>query len=198
MKTRVLARRYAEAFFKVISAGDLEGPYQDFLAFAAAMAQDPQVELIFRHPLIPAEKKIGLVKKVLGKEGTPLAVDFIGLLLRRYRFDLLDIVADELRQLYRKAKNIVEVQVRTAVPLTAPQRAKLEAGLKTRVKGTIEMVETVDPELQGGMMVNFENRIFDATVRTRLKTLREHLSTLTAEMLSAMQDQPLPLDPSTR
>lgn len=190
MKTRVLARRYAEAFFKAIVDKDLEGPYSDFLAFSDALHQDHQMDVVFRHPLIAAEKKIALVKQALGSQGSSIVADFMGLLLKRYRFDLLDIIADELRQLYRKHKNIVEVQVRTAVPLDEKQRAKLEAGLKTRVNGTIELIETVDPEVKGGLMVNYENRIFDATVRTRLKTLREHLSNLTAEMLSAMEGIP--------
>ncbi|MBF0499588.1 MAG: ATP synthase F1 subunit delta [Candidatus Riflebacteria bacterium] len=208
MKTSVLARRYAEAFFKVIlkdsasagaaigkpagqpsGAAACEQAYDDFMVFVDTVGKNAQLAGVFKHPLISKEKKIAFAQKVLAGASDRVVPDFISLLIKRFRFDLLDEIGRELTVLFRKWKNIVLVQVQTAVPLNAQERSSLIGKLSKRLSGTIEMDEHVNPSLRGGLQLCYEGKVFDATVETRLKLLKERMSNLTSEMLAAAADE---------
>ncbi|MFZ2956091.1 MAG: ATP synthase F1 subunit delta [Candidatus Ozemobacteraceae bacterium] len=190
MKTGVLARRYAEAFFKVIANDHCEEAYRDFVTFVQTLAKNADLAGIFKHPLIQPERKIALVKKSLQTAETTIVADFIGVLIRRFRFDLLDLIAEEVAVLYRKSRNIIPVQVHTAVPLRPSEREALLKKLSRRLMGAVEIEESVNPALRGGLQLCYEGKVYDASVSTRLKQLKERMSALTMEMLDALDEVP--------
>jgi F-type H+-transporting ATPase subunit delta len=68
--------------------------------------------------------------------------------------------------------------VRTALPLDDGQRAELVSRLRTLTESEVEVDETVDPDLIGGIAVRIGDQLYDATVRSRLERLRARLTTV--------------------
>jgi len=190
VKTRVVARRYAEAFFQVIRESTLEEAYADFSGFMEAMRQSDEMRAVLKHPAVKVERKTELLKSLLSSSTQPVVNEFLCLLLRRHRFVFIDLIAQEVRDLYRREKRIVRVLVRTAVPLLEPERQDLIERLKKQVQGTIELKEQVEPQLKGGMILCFSEKVLDTSVKTRLKLLRERLAHLKSELLSSVQGVP--------
>ena len=190
MKSRVVARRYAEAFFQVIKEGNLDEAYAEFSSFMEAMHQSAELKGILKHPAINIERKTALLKKLLASARQPVVFDFLCLLLQRHRFIFIDLIAREVKDLYRQEKHIVRVQVRTAVPLLSEERQAIIERLNSQVQGSIELKEQVEPHIKGGMILRFAEKVLDASVQNRLKLLRERLCELKSELLSAVQILP--------
>ncbi len=187
MKSRVVARRYAEAFFEVIRETNLEEAYEEFSGFMEAMHRSSDLRFILKHPGIEIERKTALLKTLLNQSKCPVLFEFLCLLLRRNRFIFIELIAREVRALYRREKHIVHVQVRTAVPLLESERGSLIERLKTQVQGTIELQEKVEPVIKGGMILRFAEKVLDTSVNTRLKLLRERLAQLKSELLADVE-----------
>ena len=66
--------------------------------------------------------------------------------------------------------------MRTALPLDDGQRAEIAARLRALTGEQVEMDETVDPDLIGGVAVRIGDRLYDASVRSRLERLRARLT----------------------
>lgn len=64
----------------------------------------------------------------------------------------------------------VYARVTSASPLTAPQKAAVKSLLQA---DTVELDETVDASVIGGIRLETPSRVLDATIARRLHTLRE-------------------------
>jgi len=184
VKTRVVASRYAEAFLKALGESRLDTGIAGFRAFIAAGELDPRLHEILHRPDVPIERKRNLVDALFPPGSAPLMAEFLKTLLGRHRFDLLPLISEELDRQYNIKKNITRVHVRSAVALTPAERTRLTAALSRRVRGSIILQETVEPSMMGGLILRFEDRVLDTSIRTSLKNLRERLIALGHTLLN--------------
>jgi F-type H+-transporting ATPase subunit delta len=70
----------------------------------------------------------------------------------------------------------VLAEVRTALPLDEEQRGSVERRLAELTGDQVEMNEMVDESLIGGIAVRIGDRLYDASVRSRLERLRARLT----------------------
>jgi len=70
------------------------------------------------------------------------------------------------------ARGAVSAQVTTAVPLTAAQSKGVAAALRTALGKDPEIETRVDPALLGGIKVQVGSRLFDASLRSKLDSLK--------------------------
>ena len=66
-------------------------------------------------------------------------------------------------------------EVRSAVPLSDDDIAKLEQALSAATKKNVEVKVVIDPEVLGGIVTRMGDLVIDGTVRHRLDQLREQL-----------------------
>src|SRR3954467_13540232 len=93
---RVAARRYAKALFETAKPED-SGRLRRDLAAALKGLRPQQASL--RHPLMPLADKAKLLHKVLGDSVGSETLRFLEILLKRKRFDLLQVIAGEFEKI---------------------------------------------------------------------------------------------------
>ena len=79
-------------------------------------------------------------------------------------------------ELVRRQRGISRAEIRSALPLSDRDRADLERTLERLAGSQVEFTETVDPSLIGGIWVRIGDRLYDASVRSRLERLRARLT----------------------
>ena len=75
--------------------------------------------------------------------------------------------------MYQEAFGIAEVWVTSAVALNDAQREKLKTVLGRRLAKTIELHESVDAALLGGMIVQYGDTRMDNSLRTRMQQFKQ-------------------------
>jgi F-type H+-transporting ATPase subunit delta len=65
--------------------------------------------------------------------------------------------------------------VRSAVPLTVAEKAKLEKGLAARFGDELALTYEVDPSIIGGLVVRVGDLVIDGSVAAKLTALRDEL-----------------------
>ncbi|RCK81678.1 MAG: ATP synthase delta chain [Candidatus Ozemobacter sibiricus] len=181
MRTQVIPRRYAEAFFHAIVRLDLDRHLNDFRSFLALWQSTPDLRSFLLNPAILTDRKVHLIRASFTGPGPCFTADFLHLLVRRNRLGFLDDIAEHLEALVRRHRNILGVRVQSAVPLHPDEEAALVKKLETWHHGPIELHVEVKPELQGGLLIFMEDKIIDTTVRHRFARLAEAMQKLRFE-----------------
>ena len=169
------ARRYADAAFEIGRAdGTLETWERDLATLREALG-DEQLRRLVEHPAVPfAEKEKVLRRVVTGVSREPLALAL--LMIRRGRPGSIDAMVGRFAELVRRERGISLAEVRTALPLDDEQRTAIAERLRALTGDRVEMNELVDESLMGGIAVRIGDRLYDASVRSRLERLRARLT----------------------
>ena len=85
-------------------------------------------------------------------------------------------MVERFGELVRRERGIALAEVRTALPLEDEQRADVVRRLHELTGDEIQINEVVDEALIGGIAVRIGDRLYDASVRSRLERLRARLT----------------------
>ncbi len=171
------ARRYARALLDVaLEKGD-EGLRQDLADLARLFSDSPELRAVLRHPGVPAEKKTAVVAS-LWRRGTssPLLQRLVALLVERDRVEILPLIADAYRRLWHAHHDIVEADAVSARDMDGAEIHVLSAAVGRALGKQVELRHRVDESLIGGLQLRMEGRVYDGSVRSRLRALRERLA----------------------
>ncbi len=189
MLKKLIAKRYADAFLIAIHEDDFESCFRDFEAFVALYFGYDGLSEILNHPTIHLNRKIDLLCKIFGKTAEKRVLDFICLLVKRKRINLLERIAEEIEREYRQEKNITGFLVKSAVPLLKEERTRLYKVLEKKF-GKIQVREVVDREVLGGIVVYFSEQVIDDSIRARLQQLKDLMARIDSEWLATILNQP--------
>ena len=148
---RVLAWRYGKALFQAASAkNEDQKVHQELVAAWPAIREALPM---LRSPKVSSADKKKKLEAALGAKLSATTLKFLGLLIDKKRFELLQYVMADLLKLVNEKHGIAKAQVRTARPLSAEQQEHLKKSLKTFAGKNIELDIKEDPELIGGVVV---------------------------------------------
>jgi F-type H+-transporting ATPase subunit delta len=133
----------------------------------------PELRSMLRSPVIRPDKKLAVLKGVFEREVQPLTFGFFKLLAHNRRERYLEEIARQYIGLYKQHMNITTVRIRTAVAVSKELRDKIVRNFEKYTGGKIDLHEEVDEHLIGGVLVNWEDKQFDATLRKKLILLKK-------------------------
>jgi F-type H+-transporting ATPase subunit delta len=177
MSTRTSAARYARALFDVAQKeADLNLVRNDLVALVSAVSDNPELGRVLASRAVPDAARRNVIVAVGEKIGVATPVlKLLGLLADRRRLELLPEIAAVYAERLLEHQNVVQAHVTTAVPLSAEASQRIEAGLKQATGKQITMRVAVDPDLLGGVVARVGSTVYDGSVRTQLKKLRDQL-----------------------
>lgn len=169
------ARRYAEAALEIGRAeGTLDQWERDLQQLRDALA-DEQLRTLAEHPAVPYADKERVIRRVAG-DVSPEALNLVLLMIRRGRPRAVPRMVEHFANLLRRERGVSLAEVRTALPLDETQRDAVMERLHQLTGDEIEINEVVDESLIGGITVRIGDRLYDASVRSRLERLRARLT----------------------
>jgi F-type H+-transporting ATPase subunit delta len=175
MRPSATARRYAEASFDVAREdGDVERWLSD-LTTAVQQAQDPNVDSYFKDPSMAAHEKLDAVPYVFPKLH-PYVQNLLRELVSRHRLHLLPSVVNEFTRLEREAQGLADAFVTVARPLTDAEGEDIARRIGEQLGKRVSVHVHVEPTILGGIVVRVGDRLFDASVATKLQRLRQEMA----------------------
>jgi F-type H+-transporting ATPase subunit delta len=169
-----VGHRYAQALFELALQGDAVEPVlNDLKGLKALLGESKDLARLIASPAFTSEDKRKGLEAVAAKAGfAPLTVKFLGLLAENRRAAALASVIDSFQRLYDKHRGVVAAQVTTAVKMTSGQLVGVQKALAQALGHEAEITTAVDPSILGGIKVKVGSRLFDASLKTKLDTLK--------------------------
>jgi F-type H+-transporting ATPase subunit delta len=166
--------RYASALFDLAreqNAVDAVG--RDLDQVDAMLRDSPDLLRLVRNPVFTAEEQTRAIGAVLDRAAiSGLSANFIRLVASNRRLFALPDMIRAFRELVAQAKGIVRAQVTLAEKPSDRVMEDIKAALRDVAKAEVDVNVKIDPSLIGGLVVKIGSRMIDASVRTKLQSIR--------------------------
>jgi F-type H+-transporting ATPase subunit delta len=171
-----IARPYAKAAFEFArEAGNLAA-WSQGLKVAAEIVAEPRVAGLVGDPEYPIGDVVSVITDVAAQHLDAAMQNFVRVLAENHRLPLLPEIAAQYETERAAVENTVDVEVVSAVPLSAAQADKLAAALKVRLKSEVRMHNSVDAALMGGAVIRAGDLVIDGSIKGRLERLATELA----------------------
>jgi F-type H+-transporting ATPase subunit delta len=173
-----VAARYASALFEVAQdAGSVDAVAGDLDRFDQVVQASPDLARLIRNPVFTAEEQERGVAAILSRVGIGgLTANFIRLVASKRRLFALPDMIRSFRRLVSDSKGIVQAQVVLAERPSGAVMNDIAAALREVAKADVALDVKIDPNLIGGLVVKIGSRMVDASVRTKLNSIRLSLN----------------------
>jgi F-type H+-transporting ATPase subunit delta len=146
---------------------------RDLDRFAALIAESPDLQRLVKSPVFTAEEQTRAIAAILDKAGIAgLPANFLKLVARKRR---LFAVADMIRAfkaLVAAKKGISRADVTVAEEPSQAILDELNATLRSIAGGQVVVDLRIDPAIIGGLVVKLGSRMVDASLRSKLNSIR--------------------------
>jgi F-type H+-transporting ATPase subunit delta len=178
MTSRTAARRYAKALLDVASKeADIDKVGDELEAFAALLHQQATLNRVLMSPAVPApRKRAAVVELTTLARVSPVVAKLLALLAERDRLVLLNDLAAAYRDMLMERQNVVRAEVTSASPLAPGNAEAIERRLAAVTGKRVSMVTRVDTEILGGLIARVGSTVYDASIATQLRKIRERLT----------------------
>jgi F-type H+-transporting ATPase subunit delta len=170
------AYRYALAILEVAEeTKQLERVGEDLAIIGNAIKESREFYLFLKSPIVNKDKKKRLLGEVFKNKVSELTMKFILLVTHKGRESFLPEIIRQFNALRDQRLGIINVTVKTASTFTQDQRKRLVDRIEAFTKKSVRLGEILEPQLIGGFTVQYEDTVWDGSVKRQLENLRECL-----------------------
>lgn len=168
---------YGEALYDLARSEKLDGQILDELAVLnESFSQESAFLRLLAAPNVSKEERCQLIDRSFRDKLHPYVLNFLKILTEKgYPRHFYDCY-QAYRAHYNADHGILPVRAVSAVALTQEQSARLCEKLGKITGKTIELTNRVDPDVLGGIRLDYDGKRLDDTVSHRLETIRSMLS----------------------
>jgi len=132
--------------------------------------KSPKLERLLESPVVSFGEKRKVIEGTFG-HFSKVTQSFLLVLIERRRAPILSGVVDSYIQVVNHKAGVAAVEVQTARPLEQDERESIKALLSKKLNKTVNLNESVHPDLLGGMVLIHEDTMWDRSVKNALKTM---------------------------
>jgi len=169
-----MAGRYATALFELaLETNSVEQVQSDLKAFDALVASSPDLTRLVRSPVFSAEDQAKALVAILEKAGiSGIAANFLRVVASNRRLFAVAEIIRGFNRLVAAHKGEVTAQVTVAEQLNDARLAEIRDALKAVTAKDVAIDLIVDPSIIGGIKVKVGSRMVDASLRTKLNSIK--------------------------
>ena len=174
MRQSKVARRYAKALFDLaLESGKLEETMKDLNLIKGL--DHKELSVLMASPVVTSDKKVSIFNTIFSKYVQPITVSFFKLVFLKGRSIVVAEIIEAFSSMYRQHNGIKVVELTTATPLSNEikntigqelQKSALLSGKK------VELKEKVDPSIIGGLTIQVDDNLFDASIKHDLQHIK--------------------------
>ena len=143
---------------------------------AEGFAVEPAFAKLLSSHALSKEERCKILDDSFAGKVHPYVLNFLKILTEKGYVRYFADCCEQYRIRYNQAHNILPVTAVTAVALTESQTARLAQKLEAQTGKTIELTNRIDPEVLGGVRLDFDGKCVDDTLSHRLDSIRSLLN----------------------
>ena len=170
---------YSRALFELaLEGGSLAEIMSDGETVRSVLSENGEYTGVLDSPVLPLEERLSMIDSAFGGMNENL-VNLIKILAEGRRTRLLPKILAHLETLYDEHEGIIRAEAISATELTEGQKEALAERISAITGKSARLTTRVDRGLLGGLVLRFEGRQIDGSVKGRLDALSESLRSAT-------------------
>ena len=191
-----IARPYARAAFATAQQAQQVQDWFEFFCGLERFIRSKQLVDTLKNPTISKKDKMSLFLSLFAKagEGTTSAAtsaatsatsalpelkqpqkNFLAIILANRRVEYLPAMKELFNQMKLAAENTINVQVTTAYKLEEKEKSNIAQLIGKLTDKKADIIEEVDASLIGGVIIEWDGKTMDHSVKGKLDKLRTNL-----------------------
>lgn len=172
-----IVSRYAKSLFDLAKAeGKLDKVHDDVM-YAWNIAKNEDFSDFLKSPIIPLHKKIDVLDSFFAKLD-PTFLQTLHIITNHKREAYIGDFCRAFHLLYNKEKHISSVRLTTAVELSNETVNDLLDTFRAKglLEAQVELVKQIKPSIIGGFVLEFDDKIYDASLSHKLEQMKKNFS----------------------
>jgi F-type H+-transporting ATPase subunit delta len=169
-----IATRYAKSLILLAQEkGQLAEVFKDMKEIDRVFEASRDLKMMFKSPIITSDKKINVVKALFEGKVSPMLYGFLTLMIKKGREEHFHEMVESFILQYNVIKEITPVKITSAVKLDAGLVQNILNNLKKKEHlKEVELHEFIDPEMIGGFVLQYGDKMLDNSVSNSLNNLK--------------------------
>ncbi|KAJ7982207.1 ATP synthase subunit O, mitochondrial-like [Quillaja saponaria] len=170
---------YASALYLAAVKSDaLEKVESELLDLVEAVKRSPTFSQFTKDLSVPAGTRVKAIKEIAGQaKFSDITKNFIVVLAENGRLRHIDSITKRFVELTMAYKGEVKAIVTTVIPIPSEEEKELKETLQEIIgQGKkVKLEQKIDPSILGGLVVEFSQKVFDMSIRTRARQMERFL-----------------------
>ena len=167
-----IAETYAEGLYSLAKEEGLTGAILEQLkVLSKSFEQEPEFIKLLAAPNLSKQERIGIIDESFRGRVEPYVLNFMKILTEKGYIRHFSDCCTAFRKKYNDDNNILTVRAVTAVSLNEKQVRALQSKLEKITGKTVELSCRVDEALLGGVLLDYDGKRVDGTIKNRLDSI---------------------------
>lgn len=168
---------YAKALFMLASErADIDRVAEDMRMVGGVCAENRELGVFFANPTIKQDKKGAVVRELFGGRVSEATLVFLLFVVRKNRSVNMRGISEAYLELHRAARGIVLSDLVTHQPIDDTARRMVTEMVAGYTGKEVELHDRTDAKMLGGFKLEFDHRMYDARIRTKIRKLRNEFA----------------------
>jgi len=174
MPNNKVAKRYAKSLYLFARQKKVvEDVLTDVKELLQIMKEVPAFEQVMSNPVFTINKKKSILRNIV-KNTNDVFQKFVEMIVEKGRSAHIKQICTSYEEIYRNQKGIISGEIQSVVPLDKTIISKVEKQLSDQIKGKeIQLENVLNPEILGGFLVKFQDKLLDQSVRKQLTLIKQ-------------------------
>ncbi len=175
-----VASRYAKSFMELsMEKSSLEEVAADMQLIAKVCAENRELLLLLRNPIVKFDKKIQILNLIFKDKINKLTLSYLDLMTKKGREELLpDITAEFIKQ-YNDYKKIEVAELFTPHVINNDLRLEFHSMVYKLTGKKTKLIEHIQDDLIGGFLLKIGDRQIDHSVSGKLNKIKKNFTNKT-------------------
>ena len=178
MSVQRIASRYAKSLIDLAQERDILDNVTEDVKHFLEVCKVRDFALLLKSPIVHGSTKQSVFTRLFGEIYDPVMLAFLEVIFRKARERYLSEIAQEFINQYREIKEIASVSVTSANALGDEQLEQIRNMISASgaTYKNVELSTKVDPTIIGGLIIEFDDKLYDASVARGLDEVRKVFS----------------------
>ncbi len=167
-------KEYAQALYALACEENIKEEIMQEIAFVGnVFEENPDYLKLLSSPSIEISERLSLLESAFKEAVHEYVLSFLKLLCEKGHIIFYKECATEFEKLVAFSNKISKAKVTSAVELTDEEKEALLEKLEIRCGHTVELEYSVDSTILGGMVIEEDGKIIDASLKRRLSEVKD-------------------------
>lgn len=163
---------YAKALLMLANdLGCAQEVRQDMELVGEVCAENREFAVVFSNPAIRQDKKAAILHDLFASHVHKATMAFLDFVVRKRRAVNLKGIAGSYVEQFCEANNIVRADMVTRLPITDEAVDRMAKMVEDYTHKQVELNHTTDHHMLGSFKLMFDNKMYDARIRTKIARL---------------------------
>jgi F-type H+-transporting ATPase subunit delta len=167
-----LRETYTQVLFELACNNHVADAVKDDLEFLSETTKKEEDFILFLDsPYFTFPSKEQFASRVLSGRITELTMNFLMVIIKHNRTDLLPEIISRYEQLWDAKNGYLPVKITVSHPLNHDEMKELQASLDSAAEAITRLEVEVKPDIIGGITIRCGDRVIDNTILGKLQTM---------------------------